>query len=59
MADEGVDPEFGTGAVKVTPAHDPLDFDIGKRAGVEPIVIMDHDGKINENGGRLCRDGSF
>ncbi len=51
VADEGVDPGFGTGAVKVTPAHDPLDFEIGNRAGVEPIVIMDHEGRINENGG--------
>jgi valyl-tRNA synthetase len=51
VADDGVDLEFGTGAVKVTPAHDPLDFEIGGRAGVEPIVIMDHEGRINENGG--------
>ncbi len=54
IADAGVEPEFGTGAVKVTPAHDPLDFDIGRRAGIEPIIIMDHDGRINENGGEFA-----
>ena len=37
VADDGVDLEFGTGAVKVTPAHDPLDFEIGQRHGLEPI----------------------
>ncbi|MBT8200140.1 MAG: valine--tRNA ligase [Acidimicrobiia bacterium] len=54
VADEGVEPEFGTGAVKVTPAHDPLDFDIGTRAGLESIIIMDQDGKINESGGAFA-----
>ena len=38
IADELVDPEFGTGAVKVTPAHDPNDFEIGERHGLAPIV---------------------
>lgn len=41
VADEHVDPEFGTGAVKVTPAHDPNDFDIGQRHDLEAITIMD------------------
>ena len=41
VADEAVDPEFGTGAVKVTPAHDPTDFEIGKRHGLEEINILD------------------
>ena len=47
IADEHVDPEFGTGAVKVTPAHDPNDFEIGLRHGLENLVIMDVDGKIH------------
>ena len=40
IADEAVDPEFGTGAVKVTPAHDPNDFEIGKRHNLDHVVIM-------------------
>jgi valyl-tRNA synthetase len=51
IEDELVDPTFGTGAVKVTPAHDPDDFNIGERVGLEKIIIMDETGKINENGG--------
>ncbi len=46
IADEAVDPRFGTGAVKVTPAHDPNDFEIGKRNNLEPILIMNEDGTI-------------
>jgi len=46
-----VDPAFGTGAVKVTPAHDPNDFATGERHGLEKINIFTEDGKINENGG--------
>jgi valyl-tRNA synthetase len=46
IADEHVDPEFGTGAVKVTPAHDPNDFEIGQRAGLPMLTIMDEQGKI-------------
>ena len=46
IADEAVDPRFGTGAVKVTPAHDPNDFEIGKRHNLEPILIMNEDGTI-------------
>jgi valyl-tRNA synthetase len=53
IADEHVDPEFGTGAVKVTPAHDPNDFEIGLRHGLEPVVIMDTEARINANGGRF------
>ena len=41
VADDAVDPEFGTGAVKVTPAHDPTDFEIGERQGLEKINIFD------------------
>jgi len=51
IADEFVDPEFGTGAVKVTPAHDPNDFLIGERHHLEQINIMNPDGTLNENAG--------
>ncbi|MCS7206261.1 MAG: valine--tRNA ligase [Leptospiraceae bacterium] len=46
-----VDPQFGTGAVKVTPAHDPNDFEVGKRHQLEFINIFDESARINENGG--------
>lgn len=46
-----VDPSFGTGAVKITPAHDPNDFEVGKRHSLEFINIFTDDGKINSNGG--------
>ncbi|XP_020205545.1 valine--tRNA ligase, mitochondrial 1 isoform X1 [Cajanus cajan] len=46
-----VDPKFGTGAVKITPAHDPEDFDVGKRHNLDFINIFTDDGKINSNGG--------
>ena len=52
IADAYVDKEFGTGAMKVTPAHDPNDFEIGKRHGLEEIHIMNDDATINENGGK-------
>ncbi len=51
---ELVDPEFGTGAVKVTPAHDPNDFATGTRHGLEFISILDEDGRISANGGRFA-----
>ncbi|MBQ9828474.1 MAG: valine--tRNA ligase [Lachnospiraceae bacterium] len=54
VADEYVDTEFGTGAVKVTPAHDPNDFELGKRHSLPEINIMNDDGTINENGGRYA-----
>ncbi|MCE5251002.1 valine--tRNA ligase [bacterium] len=47
IADDFVDPGFGTGAVKVTPAHDPNDFEIGLRHKLEPIVVMNGDGTMN------------
>lgn len=50
-ADEGVDPEFGTGAVKATPAHDPLDFEMGERQGLEKINIFDGTAHLNSNAG--------
>ncbi len=52
IADEHVDPEFGTGAVKVTPAHDPNDFDIGRRHKLPSVVVMDTEGKMNQNAGK-------
>jgi valyl-tRNA synthetase len=51
FADHFVDREFGTGLVKVTPAHDPNDFDMGKRHNLGEINILDKNGFINENGG--------
>ena len=51
IADEYVDPEFGTGALKVTPGHDPNDYEIGKRHGLPMINIMNNDGTLNENAG--------
>ncbi|WP_196591129.1 valine--tRNA ligase [Pectinatus frisingensis] len=54
FADSYVDPQFGTGAVKVTPAHDPNDFDMGQRHGLEQILIMDNDGTMAENTGKYA-----
>ncbi len=51
VADEYVDPSFGTGAVKVTPAHDPNDFEIGERHGVAKINVMEADATIGPEGG--------
>ncbi|GAG26048.1 unnamed protein product, partial [marine sediment metagenome] len=51
IADELVDPRFGTGAVKVTPAHDATDFEIGEKHGLEKISVMAADGSMNENAG--------
>ncbi|HEY2459316.1 MAG TPA: valine--tRNA ligase [Candidatus Acidoferrum sp.] len=51
IADEMVDREFGTGAVKITPAHDPNDFEAGRRRGLEEIDVMTDDAHINANGG--------
>ncbi len=50
VADEYSDPEKGTGAVKITPAHDFNDFEVGKRCGLEPINVLDRDGKITFQG---------
>ncbi|MBC5737688.1 valine--tRNA ligase [Lawsonibacter faecis] len=52
VADEYVDMEFGTGCVKMTPAHDPNDFEVGVRHNLESIRVLDDSGKINENGGK-------
>lgn len=51
ISDSRVDPDFGTGVVKITPAHDPDDFEIGKEHHLQIINIMDEAGNINENGG--------
>ncbi len=51
ISDEFVDPEFGTGAVKVTPAHDPNDFNMGKRHDLQFINIMHPNAELNENAG--------
>ncbi len=51
VADEFVDPAFGTGAVKVTPAHDPNDFQMGKRHGLPEVAVIDEDGRITPAGG--------
>ena len=53
VADEAVDPEFGTGAVKVTPAHDPTDFEIGERHDLERINIFNGDATTSEEAGRF------
>ncbi len=54
IADEYVDMEFGTGVVKITPAHDPNDFEVGNRHNLPRINIMNDDGTINENGGKYA-----
>ncbi len=54
IADEYVDPEFGTGAVKITPAHDPNDFEVGFRHKLAAINVMDQDGKLNEQAGAFA-----
>lgn len=54
IADEFVDPEFGTGAVKVTPAHDPNDFAMAERHGLEVREVIDKYGKLNENAGKYA-----
>ncbi len=52
IADEHADPEFGTGVVKITPAHDPNDFEVGERHHLPRIVCMTLDAHMNENAGR-------
>ena len=52
FADEYVEKDFGTGCVKVTPCHDPNDFEMGQRHNLEQILIFDNDAKVNANGGK-------
>ena len=54
VADEAVDPDFGTGAVKVTPAHDPLDFDISQRTGLGPVQVIGEDGRMTASAGEFA-----
>ena len=54
VADEHADPEFGTGCVKITPAHDPNDFEVGNRHNLERVVVMNSDATMNENAGKYC-----
>ncbi|MEG2440124.1 MAG: valine--tRNA ligase [Acetivibrio sp.] len=54
VADSYVDKEFGTGVVKITPAHDPNDFEVGKRHNLPEINIMNDDATINEKGGKYA-----
>jgi len=51
VADDAVDPKFGTGAVKITPAHDANDFQMGQRHGLEPVVVMDERAVMNDHAG--------
>ena len=53
VVDSYVDMEFGTGVVKITPAHDPIDFEVGKRHNLPEINIMNDDATINANGGKF------
>ncbi|OYE03117.1 valine--tRNA ligase [Nostoc sp. 'Peltigera membranacea cyanobiont' 232] len=59
IGDEFVDPTFGTGCVKVTPAHDPNDFDMGKRHNLPLINIMNKDGTLNANAGEFQGQDRF
>jgi len=59
VADEGVELEFGTGAVKVTPAHDPLDFEISQRHLLPAITVIDTEANITEEGGEFYGQDRF
>ncbi len=54
IGDSYVDMEFGTGVVKITPAHDPNDFEVGRRHNLPEVNILNDDATINENGGKFC-----
>jgi valyl-tRNA synthetase len=54
IADARVDPSFGTGAVKITPGHDPMDFEIGRDHGLPQLTVIGPDGRMNENAGDLA-----
>jgi valyl-tRNA synthetase len=54
IADEYVDMELGTGCVKMTPSHDPNDFEVGQRHNLQQILVMDEEARINENGGKYA-----
>ncbi len=59
VADQMIDREFGTGAVKITPAHDPNDFEAGKRHHLEEIAVIGHDGKMTSNAGPYAGQDRF
>jgi valyl-tRNA synthetase len=59
VADYYVDKEFGTGVVKITPAHDPNDFEVGKRHNLPEINVMNDDATINANGGKYAGMGRY
>ena len=59
IADEAVDPAFGTGAVKITPAHDPVDFEVAQRQELPEINILNPDATMNENAGPYARLDRF
>jgi valyl-tRNA synthetase len=59
LADEAVDPEFGTGAVKITPAHDPVDFEVAQRQGLPLVNILNPDATMNENAGPCAGEDRF
>jgi valyl-tRNA synthetase len=54
IADERVDPAFGTGALKITPGHDPMDFEIGRDHGLEELTVIGLDGRMNEQAGEFA-----
>jgi valyl-tRNA synthetase len=54
IADERVDPEFGTGALKITPGHDPMDFEIGRDHGLEELTVIGLDARMNEQAGEFA-----
>ncbi len=54
IADEYVDQDFGTGCVKITPAHDPNDFEVGKRHNLEEIIVIDDDATMNQRAGKYA-----
>src|SRR3954453_1026196 len=54
IADEEVEPEFGTGALKVTPGHDPTDFEIGRAHELPELAVVGPDGRMNEEAGELA-----
>ncbi len=54
VADARVDPEFGTGAVKITPGHDPLDYEIGRDHGLPALVVIGEDGRMTRDAGRFA-----
>ncbi len=59
IADDYVEKEFGSGAVKITPAHDPNDFEVGRRHNLPQILVMDETGTMNENAGKYNGQDRF